>query len=533
MKQKIKILILPLILFLIFFGSQTVKADPPDESGLSFLLPDCQSQSCEIGKIINAQYVISWPEALYLINAKTGDKISDASKIKDYQSLFIDYIKQNSSLSSKNEICEFFLDKFPELDPETVLFDGIQYDGHFTCQENISNMIFKDSLFMDYIDTQTNFVWILDSDNKLLKQIYFKKGKESAVLEFSNLLKSTIDSNKADIDKETDSPIKPVKKPALISFDKNLKTASSLTMIAKEDVSSTSSSLATIDKKDNNLTLKQTENNMPRASTSAENMYSSISDKQGSNNSLNQRSRFSSFLLNVLKGGKQTTWPLTLLLVFLLGMLHSLESGHSKTILAALLINKNISLRRSFGYAAVFTITHVADILLLGILFISANLFFNLYSLLPHLQIFALYALLFIATYLLIKSSTHYIQHKLGYEHEHHHHHHHHHDHEHEHGSASASDDFKHQLYIGFIVGLAPCLFGWSIFMLFLSTGLTWFIIPLILAFAFGIFLSLVLISMAIVKLKDHFMDRIGWLGDISPIISALLLLIFALWQII
>lgn len=211
--------------------------------------------------------------------------------------------------------------------------------------------------------------------------------------------------------------------------------------------------------------------------------------------------------------------PVAILLVFLLGLLHTLEAGHSKTVLASFLIQKKASLKDGLLFAAVFTVTHIADIVILGLVLFITNAFVDVFSRLSYLQTFSLYTLLFISVYMLFRNLSHYLRHIFKLEHEH--------THSHEH--VIDPKDIKKQLIVGFLVGLSPCLFGWSIFMVILSTRKIWAIFPIILSFGLGIFCALALIAIIVAKFKVRIMDRYAWLADLSPVISSLLLVLFAL----
>ncbi|HRI05665.1 MAG TPA: sulfite exporter TauE/SafE family protein [Candidatus Dojkabacteria bacterium] len=239
--------------------------------------------------------------------------------------------------------------------------------------------------------------------------------------------------------------------------------------------------------------------------------------------------------------GEVSLFPL-MGIVFLLGLLHTLEAGHSKTILGGMLVDRKVDIKQAMGYITIFTVTHIADIVLIGIIFLVANSFVDVYSQLPYLQIFSLYALMFISFYLLlkavvelIKEGIHKYQHK--HNHEHHHHHEHDHEHEHEHGHTHAEYDsntsFGKQLLMGFVAGLAPCLFGWTIFMAVLSTRNIWALFPVIISFGLGIFLALTIFALIVLRLKKSVLKEGSIISHLSPILSSLILFIYSLTQIL
>lgn len=221
-----------------------------------------------------------------------------------------------------------------------------------------------------------------------------------------------------------------------------------------------------------------------------------------------------------------TSLPLAMGIVFLLGLLHTLEAGHSKIIIASLFLDKRATLRHGIAYALVFTVTHIADLILLGVIFLILNSFTDIFTTLPYLQIFSLYALLFLSAYMFLQNLTNIIQRRLQT---------HHHDHHHDHDHPAPKGSLKQQLVVGFITGLAPCLFGWSIFMVVLTTKQIWLFFPIILSFGTGILAALVLFILLLHNVKKRVFGRLETLGNLSPLLSSILLFAFALklllWQ--
>ncbi len=232
-----------------------------------------------------------------------------------------------------------------------------------------------------------------------------------------------------------------------------------------------------------------------------------------------------------LKHGK-TSLPLALFFVFFLGMLHTLEAGHSKTILASYVLNKRISMPRALSFAGIFTFTHLADILILGIFFLITNSFIDLYSKLSLLNVVALYMLLFISIYMIFKSTGQFIRHKWhpisAHPHSPDESHTHEHSSDHSHPWNAYPNDFKKQLFMAFLIGLSPCIFGWSIFMVIVSMKQVWTVIPILLFFGLGIFSALALVVFLLTKIKRKLADKYAWIGEFSPIVSYILLALFA-----
>ena len=234
-------------------------------------------------------------------------------------------------------------------------------------------------------------------------------------------------------------------------------------------------------------------------------------------------------------------------LVFMFGMLHTLEAGHSKLILGSFMLNSRVTIGHGIGYALIFTLTHIADIILMGIILLIVDSFVDIYSKMSMLQSFSIYALVVIATVMLTKNINELLDKKSGGQsHSHGEHSHSHDGHSHEPIHASAqltatelahaqahglapNKSLKEQLMLGFVTGLAPCLMGWSIFMVIMSTGNLWSLFPILLSFGLGIFVALAIVVVGVGKTRHLIYGKFGFLQKYSPLLSSTLLLAFAL----
>ena len=91
-------------------------------------------------------------------------------------------------------------------------------------------------------------------------------------------------------------------------------------------------------------------------------------------------------------------------LVFVLGLLHALEPGHGKSILISYLLDKNKTLNDALKFNTYLTITHLSDVILLGIAFKVFLLMSDVAKYIGTIQKFAVYSLLIISGYMFIKS---------------------------------------------------------------------------------------------------------------------------------
>lgn len=216
---------------------------------------------------------------------------------------------------------------------------------------------------------------------------------------------------------------------------------------------------------------------------------------------------------------------LVLFFVFWLGILHTLEAGHSKSIIIALMSDSRVRRKQIAGYIIVFVITHISDIMLLGAALLVIGSIVDIYKYLPWLSYATSYGLLIISGYMLVRAVLT-IRHNYLSKHDHSEH-----GHAHEHHIKIHS--FKEQLILGFLSGLAPCALGWSLFMLVLSSHGIWFVFPVVVSFGLGIGAALTGIVIIFGILKHQIYSRLTFIGVISPLISALILFVIALRMII
>jgi len=219
-------------------------------------------------------------------------------------------------------------------------------------------------------------------------------------------------------------------------------------------------------------------------------------------------------LSNDFNGAYQNSLLLVLIMVFLLGLLHALETSHRHINLTDYLFRKKARLKNSLSFAIVSTFVHITNIIVLGLILLVVNSFTDIFLRLPFLKSFSLYVLLFISIYLFFKNIAYYLQHKF---------------------KIIQTPDYPSQslpnknIVLNFITGLSPCIFDWSIFMIILSFNKIWSIFPVIFSFALGIFAGLIIITILINKLKHKFFNKNQWLALISPVLSSLILFSFAL----
>ncbi len=448
-----------------------------DHTGAS--LPD----SVAIGKI-----VLNWQQAAIAVELESQQKVTDPAQLDTFTDLYFTFIQKHLSFINKGDTCIVRqLNAQQRDDNAVVLKDGIAVWIEIVSHQPLSVLKIRNTLFTDKNKVQENAVYIKDGpDNIIIEDVLTEKKKEVCFNIYS-----------------------PSEKVSSVPHAGGVRKGGFLDRLTSE----------------------------------------------------------------VFSTGEKSLY-IALFLVFLLGLLHTLEAGHSKLIISSYMLNRHVTIRNGLFYASVFTLTHIADIIILGLILLFVNSFVDIYERMAFLQSFSIYALFFIALFLLFRNTAQYVQTRVAkkhthahdqHTHDHHHDHHHHdhdthshshdspdhahvpyththnHDHDHDSGYLSEHDrahakshgmapdaGLKEQLMLGFITGLSPCLMGWSIFMMILSTRNLWSLFPIIISFGLGIFLALSLLVVVIGKSRKMLYGRFTVIQEVSPIISSLLLLGFA-----
>lgn len=254
-----------------------------------------------------------------------------------------------------------------------------------------------------------------------------------------------------------------------------------------------------------------------------------------------------------------------LILIAIIGGLHSLEGGHDKILLATMMINDEINLKESFTFIFIFTLTHMADIIILSIGLLVFQRHSNIYDRLPFIQEYAVYLLIAVSLYIVIKEYTKLVRGKTE---------------ESLKGDFSEKDSvnekskdeatknlfkednykalkqevevgddskdgalkkmtrafrgsLREQFIVAFISGLAPCITGWKIFILIVSTGALWLLIPSVLAFGLGVLIVLLVFALLINKLRDTIYSKFEKFSKYASLVSGLLLLLTSILLLI
>lgn len=194
-------------------------------------------------------------------------------------------------------------------------------------------------------------------------------------------------------------------------------------------------------------------------------------------------------------------------LIASLWFLHAMGPWHSKGILISQILDENMSYGKSVLYCLFFTVFHLLDVIIVVIL--SKLLFAYLDSSIYISFISKMSAILIIcmSIYLLISSIRKYISRNTSFQ-----------------SMKKASN--KQFIWLAIMTGLAPCAFGWTIFLMLIAIGKTYLAIPFLLALGIWIFLCLFSIATLTWYMKYRVYHISPAISRFSPVLSSFFLLI-------
>lgn len=249
----------------------------------------------------------------------------------------------------------------------------------------------------------------------------------------------------------------------------------------------------------------------------------------------------------------------------LLGALHGLEPGHSKTMMAAFIVAVRGTLKQAVLLGLAATVSHTAVVWLIAMAGLWFGRGWNAQTSEPWFQLISGIVIVLIACWMLWRtwreSRPHAHHHHPQHGHDHDHHHHEHHDHHHSHspGASLVAEEWQdaHQrahaqeinrrfdgrqvttgqiVMFGLTGGLIPCPASITVLLICLqlkkfSLGAT-----LVLGFSVGLALTLVASGAIAALSMKHATRRWPWLNDISrkaPWISGLLIIVVGIYMML
>lgn len=223
---------------------------------------------------------------------------------------------------------------------------------------------------------------------------------------------------------------------------------------------------------------------------------------------------------------------LVLLIAVVLGALHALTPGHSKSLMAALLVGKKNSKSKDvFILASAITFTHTIVIFLLGFVFLVLDTKLTLNKVLPAIEKISAAVVLILGISLIyrgLKAIWAHHRHKRAHENDEEHHH----GHSHDAKNADAANSSWGLFLAGASGGIIPCIDALSLLVLAASVHAVWFGLLIVLFFSFGLAASIVLIGLTVIRTKKFLKieERLGEkVNMIAPLVTGTFIIILGI----
>jgi len=432
--------------------------------------------------------------------------------IQDYyqnQEYIKSYLKNNTKFYNNSKLCKISDIQTPQLEEYQVLTKWFEVDYSFNCEDNIRSWEIQITFFNNF-KLQTNKLIIYDLNN-WIENITPSYSKVLTTkidnLSFDLQNKQTIKSKDSDWDWLTDDEEKIYKTdPQKIDTDGDKYT----------DYEEVTGSWDPIKKEF--WPWQKYREEIPQwvLDNIAWNIKSN-SDNLWSASWLLSSWYWMEYLQNVLKkineyikNNSHWFWYI-FWMVIALWFIHAFWPWHSKSLLISYAIDKDNWFIKWIWFALVFTITHLIDIV---ILFLVAKFVFQFYDIsnyMIYIQRFSLTILIIFSVYLIYKNINKINNKELITK------------------NNTIEKTFSTSNWSGWLIWLvawlAPCTFGWSIFLLLFSLWTFAMILPMILALWIWIFICLVLILVITLFIKNKIYAKVWYLSTYSSLISSSILL--------
>jgi ABC-type nickel/cobalt efflux system permease component RcnA len=251
-------------------------------------------------------------------------------------------------------------------------------------------------------------------------------------------------------------------------------------------------------------------------------------------------------LTELLQPGQGYSW-LYVPSAMLLGALHGLEPGHSKTMMAAFIVAIRGTIGQAILLGAMAALSHTAIVWIIAALGMYFGARFNTAQVEPVMQLVAAVAVLLIALWMLWRTwrNTHAASHGDGHDHDHDHGHRHEHagldDHAREHAEALRRTLGKGPVthsriaLFGLTGGLVPCPASITVLMVCLQLKQVALGSVLVLCFGVGLALTLVvsgIVAALGVRHASRYFSSMEGLGARAPYLSGALMLLVSFYML-
>ena len=198
-------------------------------------------------------------------------------------------------------------------------------------------------------------------------------------------------------------------------------------------------------------------------------------------------------------------------IVFMLWFLHAAGPGHSKSILAALMLNKDNSFWSWLKYIISYTLTHYIDIIVFSVI-VSLFLYsFDITQYYTRIQVISAFILLGLSVYLIIKSikALRHWRECIC--------------------CKSSSGKAKWPILLWIFAWIVPCMLAWTLFFLLTSLWLLHYLFFIILALILWTFTFLFWLLVLIQRIRCYWFLRFHKYLSVTPLFSACLLFVISL----
>ncbi|MBA2862395.1 sulfite exporter TauE/SafE family protein [Methanococcus maripaludis] len=191
---------------------------------------------------------------------------------------------------------------------------------------------------------------------------------------------------------------------------------------------------------------------------------------------------------------------------FMLGIMHALEPGHGKSIMAAYVVGTDANLKESLTLGFTVLFSHVFVIFLLGLFSIYLVGYFNIEYVSTVMEVLGGFILLLVGAWIL---KSYYIPHQ------------------------HSINTNKGALAIGLSAGLVPCPAALAVLLFSISNNAIFDGLYYVIVFSIGLAISIALFSILFVKSKN-FLEKYVKNEQINkmPLISGIIIILFGLWNI-